>query len=75
MTTPDDTDAILAHRSRRIAIVLIAAAIVFVLGEAIGAQYDIPGRWMGLFEITILAVMGWAIWETARIWRLRRNKE
>ncbi|CUH32600.1 hypothetical protein JSE7799_00944 [Jannaschia seosinensis] len=75
MKVPSDQDIALALRSRRVAIVLIAGALIFVLGEAIGAYYAVPGRWMGLFEIAMLAVMGWAIWETVTIWRLRRDKE
>lgn len=72
--TGSDADQIRIRRQRRVAMVLIASILAFVAGEGLGARLDIPGRWMALFELAVLAAMTWAIWETVAIWRARRGE-
>ena len=71
--TASDADLIRMRRSRRVAIVIVVSVVVFVAGEGLGTALDLPGRWMALFELAVLAVMVWAIWETVAIWRARRD--
>ena len=75
MTGPSDKDLAIARRSARVALVVIGAFVCWGLLQALGAQYDLSRRTMGLGDSVALVAMGWAMYEAVMIWRLRREKE
>ena len=78
-----DADGIVARRRLRrrlafwrvVAIVVIGAFVCWGLLQALGAQYELSRRTMGLGDSVALVAMGWAMYEAVMIWRLRREKE
>ncbi len=75
MPEPSETDVAIARRSARVAGVILATFAGWGLLQAIGAQYDLSNRAMTLGDSVALVAMGWAIYDTAMIWRMRRAKE
>ena len=75
MTGPSDHDVAIAKRSSRVALVIIGTFVCWGLLQAIGAQYGLSGGIMTFGDSVALVAMGWAIYETVMIWRLRREKE
>lgn len=75
MTGPSDHDVAIAKRSARVAGVIIGVFVCWGLLQALGAQYGLSARIMTLGDSVALVAMGWAIYETVMIWRLRREKE
>ncbi|WP_179378459.1 DUF5337 family protein [Jannaschia marina] len=75
MTGPSDRDVAIAKRSARVAMVIVGVFLSWGILQALGAQYDLSRRVMGFGDSVALVAMGWAIYETVMIWRLRREKE
>ncbi len=72
---PTEADTALARRSGRVAIVILATFAGWGLLQFLGVRLDLSRRIMGLGDSVALVAMAWAIYETAMIWRMRRNKE
>ena len=72
---PSDTDTAFARRSGRVAIVILATFVAWGVLQFLGVQLALSRRIMGLGDSVALVAMAWAIYETAMIWRMRRNKE
>ncbi|MGC1261659.1 DUF5337 family protein [Jannaschia helgolandensis] len=75
MTGPSDLDTAIAKRSGRVAILILAVFAGWGLLQFLGVQMELSRRVMGLGDAVALVGMGWAIYETAMIWRMRREKE
>ena len=75
MTGPSDQDIAIAKRSARVALVIIGIFVCWGILQFMGAQFNLSRRIMGLGDSVALVAMGWAIYETVMIWRLRREKE
>ena len=80
MPAPPDRDATardlaVARRSARVALVILGVFAAWGLLQFLGARYDFSARTMGFGDSVALVGMGYAIYETTMIWRLRRGKE
>jgi len=64
-------DAARAAKGRKLAIVMIAAAMGFMALQFAGATFGWANRTMGLIEIGIAAVFVWVMIEAYRLWRSR----
>ena len=75
MTRPDEEHAEnLARRSRLIASVIIGTVALWVLAQYVGAQLDVPTRWLGLLDLIALVALGWALVAVIQLWRARRSE-
>lgn len=60
-----------AAQARRIAVVIAAAAVLWVLVEALGGQFNWPPRYIFLADLCAAAAFIWAMIAAIRIWRKR----
>lgn len=60
-----------AAQARRIAVVIAAAASLWILVEALGGQYGWPPRYIFLADLSAAAAFIWAMVAAFRIWRRR----
>ncbi len=74
-SSPSDMDIAVARRSGRVALVILAAFAGWGLLQFAGVQLDLSRRIMGLGDSVALVAMGYALYETVMIWRMRRAKE
>ena len=70
--TPDD-DAKLTAQGRQAAIVIAAAALIWVEGNALGTLYSWNLRYLFLLDFAALAAFVWALIVTWRVWNRRRG--
>jgi hypothetical protein len=75
MAADDDRNRALARQSRTVAIVLIAAVVLWLAGQAAGAALGLAPRFVFLFDFAALAAFLWAFIVTFQIWRKRRNNQ
>lgn len=75
MTGPSDTNAEIARRQRRVALMIIGTFVVWLPVQALGAYMGLPVRLMGLIDIAALAMLGWALIMLVGIWRMRRKED
>lgn len=66
-------DAARAAKGRRLAIIMVATAFIFMGVEFAGATYGWSNQTMGLLELGIAAVFVWVMIETYRLWRARQQ--
>ncbi|MBC7476608.1 MAG: DUF5337 domain-containing protein [Pseudorhodobacter sp.] len=60
-----------AAQARRIAVVIAAAGVLWILVEALGGQYDWPPKYIFLADLSAAAAFIWAMVAALRIWRRR----
>lgn len=58
---------------QRIALVIAAIALLWVLSSSLGSYLGWSNRTLALFDLIALAGFGWALWMTYGIWRARQN--
>lgn len=58
---------------QRIALVIAAIALLWVLTSSLGSYLGWSNRTLALFDLIALAGFGWALWMTYGIWRTRQN--
>ena len=63
MAQPDAIEA------RKIAVVIAAAAILWIVIEALGGQYNWPPKYIFLADLSAAAAFIWAMVAAFRIWR------
>ncbi|MEZ5751045.1 MAG: DUF5337 domain-containing protein [Paracoccaceae bacterium] len=73
MTNPADQDPMLAKQVRLVAFVIAGTMLVWGLGNLIGRELGLQGRYAFLFDFMALAGFLWALIVTYRIWRQRRR--
>ena len=59
-------------QARRIALVIVAAALGWVLVEALGGLYGWPPKYIFLADLSAAAAFIWAMVAAIRIWRRRQ---
>ena len=67
MTPPD------AMQARKIAVVIAVAAILWIVVEALGGQYNWPPKYIFLADLSAAAAFIWAMVAAFRIWRRRQE--
>jgi len=60
-----------AAQARRIAVVIAAAAVLWILVEALGGLYNWPPKYIFLADLSAAAAFIWAMVAALRIWRRR----
>ena len=70
MTAQDQADAI---QGRRIALVIAAAGILWVLIQALGGHFVWPPKYILLVDLSAAAAFVWAMVAAWRIWRRRQR--
>ena len=70
MTSQDQADAILG---RRIALVIAAAGVLWVLIQALGGHFGWPPKYILLVDLSAAAAFVWAMVAALRIWRRRQR--
>jgi hypothetical protein len=58
-------------QARRIALVIVAAALLWILVEALGGLYGWPPKYIFLADLSAAAAFVWAMVAALRIWRRR----
>ena len=58
-----------ATQGRRIAVVIAAAAILWIVIEALGGHYDWPPKYIFLADLSAAAAFIWAMVAAYRLWR------
>ena len=58
-----------AAEGRRIAVVIAAAAALWIVIEALGGHYDWPPRYIFLADLSAAAAFIWAMVAAFRLWR------
>ena len=66
MAGADDT-----VQARRIAAVIVVAALAWILVEALGGHYGWPPKYIFLADLSAAAAFVWAMVAAVRIWRRR----
>ena len=62
-------------QGRRVALVIAATAVLWVLATFIGGQMGISNRLLALADMLALAGFVWAIWMVYNIWRARQDNQ
>ena len=62
-----------ARKGRRIAVLIAAVGLLWILVTAIGDQYGWSQRTRAFFDLAALAGFGAAIWMTYQLWRARQT--
>ena len=60
-------------RGRMIALIIAATGVMYVGLQLLGAQLGWSNRTMALFDLTALAIFGWALVSAFLIWRKRQK--
>jgi Na+/citrate or Na+/malate symporter len=58
---------------RTAAVVIIAAFVLWMAGQAIGGALGLPVRYAFLIDLACMAAMVWALIVLLRVWRARQN--
>ncbi len=61
-------------QTRRIAVVVAAAAVLWIVVEALGGLYGWPPKYIFLADLSAAAAFIWGMVAAVRIWR-RRQKQ
>lgn len=62
-----------ARAGQRVALIVAATGVLWVLANLAGAEYGWPNRIRALFDLAALAGFGFALWQTYQLWRARQN--
>ncbi|KQB98359.1 hypothetical protein AL073_05670 [Loktanella sp. 1ANDIMAR09] len=62
-----------SRAGQRVALIVAATGVFWVLANLIGAEYDWPNRLRALFDLAALAGFGFALWQTYQLWRARQK--
>jgi len=64
-----------AKAGQRVALIMAATGVFWVLATALGAEYQWPQRVIALFDLAALAGFGFALFKTYQLWRARQKDE
>jgi len=67
----EDTGA----QGRWLAKLIAGTGVVYIVVQLLAAQYQWPHRMMALFDLATLAVFGYALWTSWKLWQSRRTDE
>lgn len=70
---PSAAELRLARRARFVALVMVAAMLLWMRAQLLGGRLGLPAGWAFAFDIAALAAFLWALVMTYQIWRSRRN--
>lgn len=70
-----DNDNPTAKTGRMLAKLIAGTGIVYIVVQLVAAQYEWPHRMMALFDLAALAVFGYALWLTIKLWRNSRETD
>ena len=71
---PDrDDEPALARQGRLVALVIAAAALLWLAAQWLGPRLGLAGKYALLIDFAALAAFVWALIVTYRIWRRRRE--
>jgi threonine/homoserine/homoserine lactone efflux protein len=62
-----------SRAGQRVALIVAATGVLWVLANLIGAEYNWSNRVQGLFDLAALAGFGFALWQTYQLWRARQQ--
>ena len=62
-----------AKKGQRVALIMAATGVLWVLFTAIGQEYDWSIRVRSFFDLAALAGFGFALWNTYQLWRARQT--
>ncbi|WP_342071385.1 DUF5337 domain-containing protein [Yoonia algicola] len=62
-----------SRAGQRVALIVAATGVFWVLANLIGAEYNWPNRVRALFDLAALAGFGFALWQTYQLWRARQK--
>lgn len=62
-----------AKAGQRVALIVAATGVFWVLAMALGAEYEWPARVRALFDLAALAGFGFALFKTFQLWRARQT--
>ncbi|MEO9865682.1 MAG: DUF5337 domain-containing protein [Yoonia sp.] len=62
-----------AKAGQRVALIMAATGVLWVLFTALGKEYGWPNRVIALFDLAALAGFGFALWNTYQLWRARQT--
>jgi len=62
-----------ARAGQRVALLIAGTGVLWVLITLIGSEYGWSNRTRALFDLAALVGFGFALWQTYRLWRMRRN--
>ncbi|WP_019955760.1 DUF5337 domain-containing protein [Yoonia vestfoldensis] len=62
-----------AKAGQRVALTVAAIGVLWVLVTMIGSEYGWSNRTQAFFDLAALAGFGFALWQTYKLWRSRRN--
>jgi len=65
----------LSRNGRRLALAIVACALIFLAVEFAGATFGWSNQVMGLLELGIAAVFLWVMIKAVMMWRARRDEE
>ncbi|NRB03795.1 MAG: DUF5337 domain-containing protein [Rhodobacteraceae bacterium] len=69
MTKPDTPEK---KNGQRLALIIAAVAILWMLANFIGTRLEFSNRTRALIDLFALAGFGWAIWQALAMWRQRK---
>ena len=64
-----------AKAGQRVALIIAAVGVFWMLVTLIGAEYGWSMRTRALFDLAALAGFGFALWQTYRLWRMRQKDD
>lgn len=70
---PRHGESIQARAGQRVALIVAATGVLWVMANLVGAEYGWPNRIRALFDLAALAGFGFALWQTYQLWRVRQN--
>lgn len=62
-----------ARAGQRVALIVAATGVFWVLAVLIGDQYNWTKRTRALFDLAALVGFGFALWQTYQLWRARQK--
>ena len=62
-----------AKAGQRVALIVAATGVLWVLFIMLGEEYNWPNRVRALFDLAALAGFGFALWNTYQLWRARQT--
>ncbi|MGJ8588060.1 MAG: DUF5337 domain-containing protein [Yoonia sp.] len=62
-----------SRAGQRVALIVAATGVFWVLAVLIGDQYNWTIRTRALFDLAALAGFGFALWQTYQLWRARQK--
>ncbi len=62
-----------AKAGQRVALIIAGVAVLWMLLNLIGAEYNWSNRTRAFFDLAAMAGFGFGLWRTYQLWRVRQN--